>query len=143
MMALVLLCALTDPGLPLTTVARGTLTSIDEPLQVIVRAEAEWQRLWARHGSGAPAPAVDFTKRMVVGVFLCTRPTAGYAVEIVGIIEAPDGLVVTYAETKPAPDRVVAQIITAPFHLVSCDRREGAVRFVPRALARTSGPAGV
>lgn len=132
MITIVLLCALSEPGLPLTTVAQGTLSSIDEPLQVVVRTPAEWERLWRRHGSGQPVPAVDFGTKMVVGVFLGSRPTAGYKVEIVEILRTADGLVVTYAERKPAPDRMVAQIVTAPFHLVSCDRQDGAVKFVPR-----------
>ncbi len=130
MIPVVLLCALADSGLPLTTVAQGTLSGLDQPLQVVVRTAAEWERLWRRHGASAPPPAVDFGKKMVVGVFLGSRPTAGYKIAIVGITRAADGLTVTYHETRPAPDRMVAQIVTAPFHLVACDRQDGAVRFV-------------
>jgi len=132
MIAFVLMCALSEPGLPMTTVAQGTMSSIDQPLQVVIRSQAEWEGLWKRHGAGQPAPAVDFRLVMVVGVFLGSRPTAGYKVDIVEIRKTPDGIVVEYREGKPAPDRMVAQIITAPFHLVSCDRQDGAVTFVPR-----------
>ena len=127
-----LMCALLEPGLPLTTVAQGALSSVDEPLQVVVRTQREWDSLWKRHGSGQPAPAVDFGKKMVVCVFLGSRPTAGYKVDIVGIVAEGEAIVVRYTERKPPPDRVVAQVVTAPFHLVSCDRQEGAVRFVPQ-----------
>ncbi len=130
MIAFVLMCALSEPGAPLTTVAQGTLSSIDQPTHAVVRTQGEWEALWKRHGSGQPAPAVDFRTRIVVGAFLGSRPTAGYNVEIVDVKKAGNGLVVTYREVKPAPDRMVAQIITAPFHLVSCDRADGAVTFV-------------
>jgi len=131
MIAFVLMCALSEPGLPMTTVAQGTMSSIDQPLQVVIRTQAEWQALWKRHGAGQPAPAVDFRGAMVVGVFLGSRPTAGYKVDIVEVRKTPDGLVVEYREGQPPPDRMVAQVITAPFHLVSCDRQDGAVKFVP------------
>jgi hypothetical protein len=107
------------------------MSSIDQPLQVVIRTQAEWQALWKRHGAGQPAPAVDFRGAMVVGVFLGSRPTAGYKVDIVEVRKTPDGLVVEYREGQPPPDRMVAQVITAPFHLVSCDRQDGAVKFVP------------
>lgn len=132
MIACVLMCALAGGAIPLVTVARGTMSSIDEPYQAVVRTEAEWLKLWRRHGSGQPAPDINFEARMVVGVFLGSRPSAGYSVEIVEARSADGGLVVEYRETKPAPDRMVAQVITAPFHLVSLDRQEGAVTFVPR-----------
>lgn len=132
MIAIFLICALGEGAFPLTTIARGTMSSIDEPYQAIVRTEDEWLKLWRRHGSGQPAPHIDFETRMVVGVFLGSRPTAGYSVEIVKVGTAEGGLIVEYREAKPAPDRMVAQIVTAPFHLVSLDRQPGAVTFVPR-----------
>ena len=132
MIAFFLMCALTDGAFPLATVARGSMSSIDEPYQAVVRTQAEWLKIWQRHGSGQPAPVIDFEARMVVGVFLGSRPSAGYSVEIVEIRKADSGLVVEYRESRPAPDRMVAQIVTAPFHLVSLDRQDGAVTFVPR-----------
>ncbi len=132
MMAFFLMCALSEPAIPLTTVARGTLSSIDQARQVVARTEAELEALWKQHGSGQPTPKIDFRTRMVVGVFAGSRPTAGYGVEIVAVRREGTELVVEYREAKPAPDQMVAQIITAPFHLVSLDRQDGAVRFVQR-----------
>lgn len=132
MIACVLMCALAGSAIPLVTVARGTMSSIDEPYQAVVRTQDEWLKLWRRHGSGLPAPDVNFEARMVLGVFLGSRPSAGYSVEIVEVRTADGGLIVEYREARPAPDRMVAQIVTAPFHLVSLDRQPGAVTFVPR-----------
>jgi hypothetical protein len=48
---------------------------------VIVRSAADWGALWAAH-SPQPAPAVDFSRALVAGVFLGSRPSAGFRVEI-------------------------------------------------------------
>jgi hypothetical protein len=108
------------------------MSSVDEPLEVVVRTQREWESLWQRLGSGEPRPPMDFGKKMIVGVFLGSRPTAGYRVDIVEVASQGDAVVVRYTERKPAPGRMVAQIVTAPFHLVSCDRRGGAVKFVSK-----------
>ncbi|MBE3072450.1 MAG: protease complex subunit PrcB family protein [Acidobacteria bacterium] len=130
MMAFFLMCALSNGGFPLATVSRGAMSSIDEPSQPVVRTQAEWVALWKRHGSGQPLPGIDFQAQMVVGVFLGARPSAGYSVEIVEVRKSGDGLIVEYREAKPGPDRMAAQIVTAPFHLVSLDQQDGAVTFV-------------
>jgi hypothetical protein len=65
----------------------------------------------------------------VVGVFLGTRPTAGFQVEITGVREQDGALVVEYVERRPPSDAMVAQVLTAPFHLVTVPRHEGPVRF--------------
>ena len=75
-------------------------------------------------------PAVDFATKMVVGVFLGTKPTAGYGVEIVGVKTDGDALVVEYTERPPGRGTMAAQILTQPFHMVSVPRHEGTVRFV-------------
>jgi hypothetical protein len=111
-----------------TTIARGPNSGIDEPRQVVVRAAEQWQALWRQH-STEPAPTVDFEKHMVAGVFLGSRPTAGYDVEVVRIVEVDGGLRVEYRTRRPAPDRIVAQVITAPFHLVRLPQTAGTVRF--------------
>ena len=95
----------------------------------MVRSADEWSALWRAHAADKPVAPVDFTKEMVVGVFLGSRPTAGYSVEIVGTEEQPDGLVVQYREGSPARDMMTAQVITSPYHLVAVPKQSGEVRF--------------
>src|SRR5204863_7794984 len=66
------------------TIDRGTHSSIDQARTVVVRSADEWSALWRAHAEGKPAPPVDFARELAVGVFLGSRPTAGYSVEIVG-----------------------------------------------------------
>ena len=43
-------------------------------------------------------PVIDFTKSMVVGIFLGSKPSAGYEVEIVAVRAQEKDLVIEYAE---------------------------------------------
>jgi hypothetical protein len=111
------------------TLARGDHSGIDEPRQLVVRTLEAWRALWREHAGGAEAPAVDFATSMVVAVFLGTRPTSGYQVEIVRVLQEPSGLVVEYRERRPPPGAVTLQVLTTPFHIARIDRQDGPVRF--------------
>ena len=74
-------------------------------------------------------PAVDFSREMVVAVFLGSRPTAGYGVEIVRAVGNSGTLVVEYVETAPSRDAITAQVLTAPYHLAAIPKHDGEVRF--------------
>lgn len=99
-------------------VAQGTSSQVDEPRKVIVRSADEFQALWKSHSTAA-LPKVDFSKSIVVGVFLGMRPTAGYTVGIQAVRRTESGAVVEYIEGVPDKSRMVAQMLTSPFHLVS------------------------
>jgi len=120
--------------MPMTTIARGGVSGVMQPRQVVIRAADDWDTLWRQHaGADAQVPAVDFDREMVVGVFLGARNTGGYAVEITGVEEAAGKVVVHYTETTPGRDTMLAQVITSPFHLVKVPRSDGEVSFVKDA----------
>jgi hypothetical protein len=127
--AIVLVLALTLQANTVTTIARTDSSQIEEPRQAVVRTEAEWVQLWRQHAGGAPLPPVDFKSRTVVAVFLGTRPTAGFAVEITGTRRDGATLVVQWQERRPGPDRMTAQVLTSPAHLASIPAVSGEIRF--------------
>jgi len=131
MNTMVLLLALMQGGssMPMRTIEHGAQTFIEEAKQVVIRTPEEWAALWKQNAANRPAPAVDFTREMVVGVFLGTRNTAGYSVEIVGVEKDAAGILVRYRERSPARGMMTAQVITSPYHLVAVPKTEGAVRF--------------
>lgn len=110
-------------------VAAGERSGIAEARTVVVRSDAEWQELWSEARVRKPFPNVDFSTRMIVGVFVGTRPTSGYSVRIVEVRAQENALLVAYAEHRPSPRASVMQVLTAPFELVSVPRNEGEVRF--------------
>jgi hypothetical protein len=116
---------------PVRSIDKGLDSQLDAARQATVRTAAEWEALWRLHGGERTRPAVDFGKEMVVGVFMGSRPTAGFSVEIVGTRVDGPALVVQYRETRPAADALVAQVLTMPYHIAAVPRRAGVtdVRF--------------
>jgi hypothetical protein len=114
---------------PLRVLEKGDQSNVDDATQVAVRTAAEWKTLWRQHSSDRDQPRVDFGRDMIVGVFLGSRTTAGFSVEIVSALVEQGILVVRFRETRPPNDRIVAQVITSPYHLVAVPRHSGEVRF--------------
>ncbi len=72
---------------------------------------------------------MDFSKEMVVGLFLGSRPTAGYILEIVSAVQDNGSLVVKYRESIPQRGSMTAQVLTSPYHVVAVPFFPGGVKF--------------
>jgi len=114
---------------PVRSLDKGSISEMMMERQVAVRDAGEWASLWRQHAPNRPQPSVDFSREMVVGVYLGTRPTPGFAVEVTGYREAADGAVVLYREASPSRDLIVAQVLTSPYHLVAIPKRTGMIAF--------------
>jgi len=121
---------------PPRTLDKGVQSNIDSARQAVARTPAEWSALWKAHDVDRPPPAVDFAREMVVGVFMGSRPTAGFNVEIVGTEAREHALVVRYRETAPGPGAVAAQILTSPFHIVALPKASPATKVTFEAIGR-------
>jgi hypothetical protein len=97
----------------------GARSQIMSAREVVVRTAPEWDALWRSHLPSRQPAAVDFSKEMIVGVFLGSRPTPGYGVTIVSAVEEGNMLRVRYRETLPSPDAISAQVITFPYQIVA------------------------
>lgn len=112
------------------TVAKGDQSRIDQARQAVVRTDAEWAALWRQHAGDGGRPAVDFSREMILAVFMGSRPSAGFSTAIVSTLDANGVLTVRYRETRPARDAVTAQVITAPYDIVAVPSSASEVRFV-------------
>jgi len=128
MMVLAAMIQGTSPN-EIRSLARGDQSNIDDARQVVARTSAEFDTLWRQHAPERPAPTVDFSREMVVGVFLGSRPTAGYGVDILGTREDQGTLVVQYRERRPARGMITAQVLTSAFQIVALPARTGEVKF--------------
>lgn len=117
-----------DP-MPFKMIDGGAQSFLDDRREVVVRTAAEWAAFWKTHAPTRPRPAVDFSRSMIVGIFVGVRPTGGHAVEITGIEREGADLVVSYRERRPDKADVVTQILTMPYALVTTARFTGPVRF--------------
>jgi hypothetical protein len=122
----------TPPGdaAALARIAKGDMSGVQTTRQVTVRTAAEWQKLWKEHSPDEKMPAVDFNSHMVVGVFLGSKPSAGYQVEILNVPPEGTDLVVEYAQKQPGRGMMTAQMLTEPYDLVAVPKHAGPVRFV-------------
>ena len=113
-----------------TNLVKGNMSEQQLARQVTVRTAAEWKALWKEHAPTAKMPDVDFSKDMVVGIFLGSKPSEGYDVEIVGVRNEGKDVVIEYVQKEPGRGTLAAQILTEPFHLVTVPKHAGMVRFV-------------
>ena len=113
-----------------TSMAKGDMSGVETMRQVTVRTPAEWQKLWKEHSPEEKLPVVDFDAKMVVGIFLGSKPSTGYEVEILKVRPEGGDLVVEYAQKQPGRGMMAAQILTEPYHLVAVATHTGPVRFV-------------
>jgi hypothetical protein len=111
------------------TIVTDTMSEVDMPKQVAARTPAEWSALWRQHAGDTALPKVDFASRTVVAVFLGTRSSAGYAVEITGTRHDKGALIVEWRERRPEPGTVSAQVITSPAHIATIPKFAGEIRF--------------
>jgi hypothetical protein len=117
-----------DPA-PGRVLERGDQTYIDDSRQALARNAAEWTALWRQHDPDRAAPAVDFTREMVVALFMGSRSTAGYAIEIVSAREEDGAFVVRFRERRPERGALLAQMITSPYHIIAVPRSSAPPRF--------------
>jgi hypothetical protein len=121
-------CTVMQTG-AMETIVRDNMSGVEDASQTVAKTEAEWSKLWRAHNPVAPMPKVDFNTRMVAAVFLGTRPSAGYSVEITGTKAAGKTLVVEWREFPPKPGHLSAQVLTSPAHLVTIPKFDGEVKF--------------
>ena len=153
-----------DPILSgIVSLAEGEQSGITSFRFEAIRDQATWDVVWAQHaGSGSP-PAVDFSRDMILGVWLGMRPTGGYSVSIWRVTapymvvtagwcppcygepcpgapcfggETVSGALADVRETKPGSNCVVTQSVTYPFRIVRVARVEGPFVYTLDAVTR-------
>ena len=128
-MLLALVFMLAMQSTPIQTIATDTMSQVESPKQAVARTPAEWTALWRQHAGDTALPKVDFASCTVVAVFLGTRPSAGFAVEITGTHQEHGALIVQWRERRPDPGMVAAQVLTSPAHIATIPKFAGEIRF--------------
>ena len=95
----------------------------------MAQTDEQWIRFWTEHHPHEAAPDVDFSRAMVVGVFLGQRPADAFIVEITGIRTLQDSVVVDYIERVPPPGTFQIGVTVFPFDIKVVARSEHPVKF--------------
>lgn len=123
-------------ALPFVRLYGSAQSALAEPVELVVRSDAEWARAWLgahpnRAAALPAAPAVDFAADLVVLVSAGTQTTGGVAIVIDTVLARADGGTdVVYTVNRPGAGCMSTQQLTAPVDVVRIPRRAGAVRFV-------------
>ena len=108
---------------------------VDRPAaNVVVKDAAAWAQLWARYGNpGAPLPAVDFSKSMVLFAFYGVASGCdGTRLEEVARVDGK--LYVTSTDTPPGPGVACIASFTARGAMAAVDRSDEPVVFINKRL---------
>lgn len=76
-----------------------------------------------------PPPETDFSEKTIIAVFMGTRMTTGYAIEVKAILDTGLLIVVKVEMTYPGRECVVGEAITHAYHLVKTDKINKSVIF--------------
>lgn len=91
----------------------GPLAAAAVDLTLTARDQRGWDILWQLVGQPQPGPLP--AGAMAVGVFVGSRPTAGYAVNITDVQSGAGGTTVRYVESTPPDSGAAATQIVAPY----------------------------
>ena len=125
------------PGAPVgyDTVDQSTVYSgVPTERFIVVRDAPTWTALWMQYTANVmpspPAPAVDFSSKMVVAVFLGARPSGCYTATITRVTQDNSNTSVEFSERTPQPSDGCIAAITYPSHIVTVPAASGAVQFI-------------
>jgi hypothetical protein len=120
-----------------------TGVGVQEPDVFAMRTQAQWEDFWSRHKADVrptpEPPQVDFSEEMVIAVVDHPEPSAGYGIEVEGIVPDWDVLLVLAKKTMPSSGCVVATVITQPFHIVRTAKSRVSVELVVRQETHSCG----
>lgn len=116
------------PEIIFSTVLKGEVGGEIKNKNYLITKEKDFENIWNfinKNITPKPAmPKIDFNKEAVIAAFQGEKPTGGYGVEIVKIIEDSGAVNVLIKEKSPGVFCAVPEVITSPYHLVKIEKTE-------------------
>ncbi|MFA9275458.1 MAG: hypothetical protein ACEQSE_11355 [Candidatus Aquirickettsiella gammari] len=126
--------------IPYRTIESGMNSGISNARNIVIRDQASWNQLWQEHqhgnGGSNPTPAVDFSKKMLIAVFLGTQASGCSGIQEFHVWRDAGKLVATHYDVLAGPASICTANITKPFHIAEVDLSSENVEFI-RALSTT------
>ena len=120
-----------EPVSSVSVLEGGNAIDYPEAGAMVFRDAESWEKFWGSYssrytgeGEKVPAPEVDFSVKMLVGVFSGEKFSGGYSITIHRVLEGSKKLVVEYEEESPSPENFVTEVITYPCHILEIDGSE-------------------
>ncbi|HXF96223.1 MAG TPA: protease complex subunit PrcB family protein [Gemmatimonadales bacterium] len=126
---------------PFERITQVFYSGFEEPGRQVIRTQAAWSAFWARLQESItprpPAPAIDFSRDLVIGAAMGSRGSGGYAIQIAQVAEDQGRLFVAVREVSPGERCGVTLALTQPVDVVRVPGRAGReVAFVERRETR-------
>jgi len=93
---------------------------------VVVRTQAEWNRVWLQHAPAATPPVVDFTQNDVYCSFMGLVFSSGHTIKVMNVSTDAVQVLVKVDNTSPGINCPVFFAQQRPFQMVSVPK-QGAV----------------
>lgn len=108
----------------------------DGKVQKVIDTQSEFNVEWEKVHSGVSplpeTPSVNFDSRTVVLMMLEEKPTGGYSIDEISVVEKESKVVVSYAEVQPGDDCMTTQALTKPYAILSIPNTGKEVRFIEK-----------
>lgn len=112
------------------TLEQGFNSGVTNSRNLVIKDQTSWTSLWQEHNkSNATMPNVDFSRNIVIALFIGQRSSGCYAIEDVTIWRSVGKIQVTHHERNPGPTIDCAMSLTTPFILIEIPRSEEPVEF--------------
>lgn len=120
----VLSCVTLKP-LSFATLHGGSNSGVQQEEYRVINSEDEYGNLMEQIGMGEEPERIDFSRFMVIAVFLGEKTTGGYDIRIERILVKGETLEVHLVKRAPKEGEMVTQALTSPYHIVICPRPKG------------------
>lgn len=114
--------------LPMEIVINGTFSGVEDKREMILNTNEEYQKIMSevyKNLDQMPRiPVVDFTKYTLVAVFIGSRNTGGYMVDIDSINDGSKLITVNVTESTPGKNCSVTEALTRPYTIVKIPKTD-------------------
>lgn len=107
------------------TISKGISSQQVEKEDFVIKDTESFNQLLAKisnSNSDIANKDIDFSKEMVVGVFLGEKPTGGYSVEITDVSIQKDYIEFLIKINEPDSGEIVTEAITSPYRIIKLKR---------------------
>ncbi|MGH8400627.1 MAG: protease complex subunit PrcB family protein, partial [Gammaproteobacteria bacterium] len=112
-----------QPAVEIRVLASGTHSGVRHQeyhaLHDVADFRSWWQRAYSSQATAPALPQVDFTKDMVIAVFMGERSHGGYSLHVDKIADTADTFDVEITVNIPGSDCRTTQALTQPFEFVA------------------------
>lgn len=106
------------------------ISAIKQSKNLVIKDQATWASVWKEHKTTAQElPNIDFSKNMLMAVFLGEKPSACHSLRDLTIWRSDGKINVSYNETMPGPLTKCAYMLVAPAIIVEIPKSDEPVEF--------------